>query len=371
LPSYRPSPKRFPLSRPGKSRLAYEPTTDYDADQDCRDWVDRNEDAVFSLDADGLLDLIRQAAVTVGVLMDFIFSNERLSRHPLKKDDPEAHDLYRKADGYAQVAREHINVLVNRLAKAEAEAWTKRQRPGKQLAAGNTAADNDNPEGLPEEADRESSPAADPPHKQKPARPPIQSGEVTIRKLKSLYGDHAAAVLDEYLEDVTPDKKGAIRTFKVLKPLPTDQEFAGLQRQRFTSTVTDIVDGAFAELEELGCEMQTWHENLPESFQSNDKGCMIEEAANTLQGLNRPDVPEAFGAIRVYCPPSRNGSSRASRRDHAVDDLRIVVDALGEARAKCHGDDQKLFGEEIGSMVSELESAIEEAEGVEFPGMYS
>jgi hypothetical protein len=231
---------------------------------------------------------------------------------------------------------------------------------------------NDKPEELPKEADREPSPVADPPHEQQPVRPPIQAGEVTIKKLKSLYGDHAEAVLGgDYLEYVPREKKGAIRTYKVQRPLPTAEEFEELQRRQFTSTVAEAVGGAFMEIQELAMELSNWYENLPDSFKWGDKGEAIQEAANTLEGLEHPDVPEQVGAIKVYNPPVLNRSSRAARRDAAVSNLQTVIGALGEARAKCQGGDDKLLSDEINTLVSELETAVEEAEGVEFPGMYS
>jgi hypothetical protein len=145
-----PDLPRFPLSRPGKSKLAYEPTSqlrwvnrytgqiveegDKCAKCEQRDvpWSSVNEDALYALDADGLLDLIRQAAVTLGVLNDFNFSNERLRGCPRKKEDADAWELRRKVDEYRDVARNDLEQFTNQLAEIGAKEWKEKHQPAKQ-----------------------------------------------------------------------------------------------------------------------------------------------------------------------------------------------------------------------------------------------
>ena len=191
-----------------------------------------------------------------------------------------------------------------------------------------------------------------------PTKPQMPTREVTIKKLKSLYGNHAEPVLEEFLKEL-PKKDGKMRTYKILKPLPTCEEFEVLKRKQFTSPVGDLVDCAFGSFGDLAGEMGDWYDNLPESFQQGDKGSLLEDARSTLENLSPPDVSERIGALPVYYLPHKAISSRASRRDDAVGRLQAVVDALSPVE---DGEDAEL--------VDELENAIGEAEGVEFPGMY-
>jgi hypothetical protein len=186
----------------------------------------------------------------------------------------------------------------------------------------------------------------------------LSGKEVTIKKLKSLYGQHAVDVLHSFLEELDRED-GAMRTYKVVKPLPTQDEFKELQKKRYTSTVADLVDNAFGTLEDLAGEVGDWYDNLPEGFQSGDKGSALDDARNTLGSLSQPDVNEQLGALEVYYEPAQEIRSRASRRDDAIGRLQAVVEVLADS------DDP-----DAKALSDELENAIAEAEGVEFPGRY-
>ncbi len=201
------------------------------------------------------------------------------------------------------------------------------------------------------------------PTKAKPKKKAVQE-VVTIRKIRSLYGDHAAEVLQDHLEEL-PRKDGAMRHYKAIKPLPTQEEFTQLKKERYTSTASDLLDTAFNTLEDLAGECSDWYDNLPQSFQDSEKGSILEEARSTLENLSRPDSGEEIGALEVYCPPHHDCSSRASRRDGAVAQLQAVVDALEAAK-----DQNKVDQGEVDALLGELGNAISEAESVEFPGMY-
>lgn len=201
-----------------------------------------------------------------------------------------------------------------------------------------------------------------PKRKTKP-KPP--SDVLSIKKLKTLFGEYALAVLGEYLKEL-PRKGGAMRSYKAIKCLPTQDEFNELQKIRYTSTASDLVNDAFIAFEDLASECSEWYDNLPESFRDGDKGSMLEDAMSTLESLSLPECSEITGAIKVYYLPMLDCSSRSSRRDDAVGQLEAVVDALEEAKE----DGSKFDKEEIESVIAELRNAINEAEGVEFPGMY-
>lgn len=64
---------------------------------------------------------------------------------------------------------------------------------------------------------------------------------ITGTILKKRFGSHAAAVLSDRLER-QPRAKGEREKFKIVKDLPTVEEFNALRARRFTCTVDTIVD---------------------------------------------------------------------------------------------------------------------------------
>ena len=197
-----------------------------------------------------------------------------------------------------------------------------------------------------------------PSKKQKP-KPKAKNETITIRKLNSSYGVHAAFVLEDYLDELAK-KDGGMRTYKIVKALPTEAEFQELQKKKFTSTVAELVGSAFGDLENLASEVGDWYENLPEGFQNGDKGSVLDDTRGTLESLSEPDVPNAVAKKEVYYLPLLHLSSRAARRDDAIGRLQAVVDEF----------DSDEGDSDIRQFIDELENAISEAEGVEFPGMY-
>ena len=121
-----------------------------------------------------------------------------------------------------------------------------------------------------------------------------------------------------------------------------------------------MVGRAFGVLEDLASEVGDIFDNMNEGLRSTNRGTMLEDARGSLESLSQPDVPETLASKEVYYLPVLNASSRAARRDDAVGRLQAVVDALSA----------EIDNEEIKELGEELENAISEAEGVEFPGMY-
>lgn len=195
----------------------------------------------------------------------------------------------------------------------------------------------------------------------RPTKTKQTSEDLSIRKLKSQYGEYALDVLREYLEEL-PKEGRAMRAYKVIKTLPTMEKFETLQKTRYTSTVSEMICDAFSTFEELSSECSEWYDSLPESFKDSEKGSMLEEVSSTLENLQIPDCSETTKLLPVYYLPILDCSTRCSRRDDAVGRLQAVLDVLEEVKQD--------IGEEVSSLVDELENAISEAEGVEFPGMY-
>ncbi len=192
---------------------------------------------------------------------------------------------------------------------------------------------------------------------------------ITEMKLKNQFGPHAPRVLgdNDFLDGVEKQKKGERTKYVVKKPLPTKEEYEVLFRKRFTSTVEDLVADAFSEFESLASEMQDWYDNLPESFQNGDKGSQLQDAQSALEDLQVPDVADFAKKIEVLHVPMLKCTSRADRCSEAVSMLRDVIEELQDKDDVEHGDAEG----DVSDLISDLESACDNAEGVEFPGMFS
>lgn len=140
--------------------------------------------------------------------------------------------------------------------------------------------------------------------------------------------------------------------------------------------LSDAANEAYSELQSLGEEMREWADNLEEKFSGTDKYTRVSEAADTLEGLNEPDYPDWAGKTKVSItelikPPRKQ--SRAYRRDQAcsiIDECTAACNEWLEAHEEVkEGADLELSGQ-IEQLRDDLENLKDEAEGVEFPGMY-
>ena len=148
------------------------------------------------------------------------------------------------------------------------------------------------------------------------------------------------------------------------------------------TTIGDAASSAFSMIEELAEEMREAFDNTPESLQSSAVGEARGEAADTLEGISEVDVPEFLADIAVvYSTPKygKRGPSRRQRRDEAVTMLDACTSVLEQEipEAKLleiiqEHKDQSLASlrEAIEELASELTNAKDEADGVEFPGMF-
>ena len=187
------------------------------------------------------------------------------------------------------------------------------------------------------------------------------------RRLKAWYGPYAERVLTSGEKPCLHrlDKVAAKQdVFEVLIRLPDMDGFNKLRDAVYKTTVGELVDNAFDDIESLASEMRDWYDSMPEQFQNADKGYVVEDCANTLEGISRVEVPECLMTQElVYLPSIHFIGSRSARLSDAIDRLQAVVNHLEAIENHPKMD-------EIKSLLHELEVEVGNAEGIDFPGMY-
>lgn len=142
------------------------------------------------------------------------------------------------------------------------------------------------------------------------------------------------------------------------------------------TTVGDAVDTAYGELNTLGEELREAADNMPENLQGGDLYDRRTEAADTLEGFSEIDVPEFLQHLPVKFETRRNPrASRADRCAEAVQYLRTaqeVVESLNELDPKESGTERPEGWDQgaVDAFLDELTTMIDDAEAVEFPGMF-
>lgn len=196
---------------------------------------------------------------------------------------------------------------------------------------------------------------------------------VTSQFLKKQFGDHAAAVLAQSLTRLER-KKGETQRYKIINPLPSKDEFIVLRNNRYTFALTALINDSWAELESLKDEIQSWYDNLPESFQNGEKGDALQDVINTFDNCSEPTAPEedsALGKLKIICIPAVDVKSRAARLDEVVKQFQACIDELNKLAAMKPEDRPEGIGDDLGTeLKDELEAIINEINDIEFPGAF-
>jgi len=161
-------------------------------------------------------------------------------------------------------------------------------------------------------------------------------------------------------------------------------------------SMSDAVSDAFSALESLGEEMRESYDNTPENFQQSGVGEARGEAADALENLSEPSVPSELEEIKVswsvpvLSPSKARKQSRSDRRYDATATLQAVISALEDIRDYDQPENENEEGEALKEgdagyekpeydeatveaardFIDEVQNLIDEAEAVEFPGMY-
>lgn len=157
----------------------------------------------------------------------------------------------------------------------------------------------------------------------------------------------------------------------------------------YKTTAHNAYEDGKSELESLGEEMREWADNLEAgNLGHTEKYEQVNSAADEIENAvsNLPEAPdwlEEIGEVEFSQSVSRRkgrAPSRAVRRDNAVASLRAAFEAVSAKASELgekdddpeseEGSETKERIQEMEEFASEIESACDEADGAEFPGMY-
>jgi hypothetical protein len=198
----------------------------------------------------------------------------------------------------------------------------------------------------------------------------MQNDIISVRALKKDFTEHEIRVLANAGRLQKQERAGrrGMRKYKIVGGPLDKTEASRLALEHYTHPLEDQVGNAFGEFESLASELREWHDNLPKNLQDGDKGSQLEEGAYALEGLNQPDVPEVLKKVQVLHFDDLQARSRSARCSEACSLLDACINELEEfAESDGVSQEEKDAAEEL---KDELQTAKDNAEGVEFPGMY-
>lgn len=207
---------------------------------------------------------------------------------------------------------------------------------------------------------------------------------VASAKITRTYGPFGRRVLSangtlELVEQPEP-KQGKRRKpsrYKLLKPLPDADKFREMRDQHFTDFVAGRVGNAVETIESLRDELDEWHSNMDGTgLENTEKYQQLEDAVEQLEAacsaLEDQDAPEIVASLPVIVLPTtrkrRCPYSRPNQQADTLSELGAVRDTLDEF---CdHKGITEETKQEVQDYVGQIDTAIDELEAVEFPGMY-
>jgi hypothetical protein len=128
-------------------------------------------------------------------------------------------------------------------------------------------------------------------------------------------------------------------------------------------TIADAVAEALAELSELASECRDAVDNAPENFQQTNRILTLSDAADALESIENPDIPDALGKMTVTCAlPKRKRPSRQAR----AEDANTLLEACASVLSDNVDDADRLAAQ---ALISDLENTVATVENCEFPGM--
>jgi hypothetical protein len=142
-----------------------------------------------------------------------------------------------------------------------------------------------------------------------------------------------------------------------------------MKQTRYTVTVEDLLAEVSSGIEELGSELRSWHDNLPDGLNASSKADEIDEAATTLENISVPELSSSE-SVQVFFLPGFDLDSRPKRAAEIGQMISAITGALEDQKSTLEQENPGSEDiQEIETFVSELENAASELEGVSFPSM--
>lgn len=134
------------------------------------------------------------------------------------------------------------------------------------------------------------------------------------------------------------------------------------------TSIEDAVQEAMSEVESLRDEMSEWRDNMEEKLSHTEKYERVSECADNLDNVQEIDIPDEYRETKITVISQRKSSRKSPyprwlRLQNAVGALTAAKDVLEEME----DDDAEGVRDQF---VSDLGDAIDNLEGVEFPGMF-
>ena len=97
-------------------------------------------------------------------------------------------------------------------------------------------------------------------------------------------------------------------------------------------SIPDLISGAFADVESLREELESWLENLPDSLRDSEVGERLQTAIDSMSQYDEPNLPELPDEIAARqfkaIAPKNKRPSRAARMSEAVYLLNVAKEAI-------------------------------------------
>lgn len=213
---------------------------------------------------------------------------------------------------------------------------------------------------------------------------------VTSLAIKNVYGPHAMVVLRELVEPKAPqpgDSQRARRraTFygaTATTALPSRAEFLAVLNKKCTTTARALLENAYSTLADLASEAREVSDNLEASnLGRTQRGETFTETADVLEGISMPKLPDVFDEVEIVrLPTISNATGRAHRLSEAVSDMQLAQEEVeswlddrkqsGADLTEDEDEKEEIDESEIEDVLKEIREHADDAERVEFPGMF-
>lgn len=147
-----------------------------------------------------------------------------------------------------------------------------------------------------------------------------------------------------------------------------------LERTEREMSIADAVSEAFGDFSGLGEEMRSWADSMEEKLSHTEKYDRVNTTADTLENFSEPEHPDWANNTKIKImdlPRRKRPYSRADRNGQACYILDTAIEACENRLEELgNGDNAKAEADAVESYRDDLQNVKDEAEGVDFPGMY-